>query len=139
MPNVYVEARPKGRSEGSPIEDFVVEDHADHVLGTFKTQTEAIEWARKNGHSPLVARVRHLNDKKNPTIGEPTDRWQHSLVNRVACDQSLFAVSNPISRNRFTWNRCFGANLKGRLPCCSIRLMACKPLLTRGTPPSLLG
>ena len=31
MPNVYVEARPKGRSEGSPIEDFVVEDHADHV------------------------------------------------------------------------------------------------------------
>ena len=139
MPNVYVEARPKGRSEGSPIEDFVVEDHADHVLGTFKTQTEAIEWARKNGHSPLVARVRHLNDKKNPTIGAPTDRRQHSLVNRIACDQSLFAVSNTISRNRFTLEPLLWGNLKGRLPCCSIRLMACKPLLTRGTPPSLLG
>ena len=33
MPNVYVEARPKGPSEGSSIEDFVVEDHADHALG----------------------------------------------------------------------------------------------------------
>jgi hypothetical protein len=70
MPNVYVEARPKGRSEGSPIGDFVVEDHADHVLGTFKTQKEAIDWARKNGHSPLVARMRHLNDKKIP------DHWR---------------------------------------------------------------
>jgi hypothetical protein len=95
MPNVYVEARPKGRPEGSFIEDFVVEDHADHVLGTFKTHKEAIDWARKNGHSPLVARVRHLNDKKYPTIGAPPDRRQHSLVNRVAGNQTLFAVSNP--------------------------------------------
>ena len=28
MPNVYVEARPKGRPENSPIEDYVVEAHA---------------------------------------------------------------------------------------------------------------
>lgn len=42
-PNVYVEARPKGRPEGSAIEDYVVEDHADHVLATFKTQQEAID------------------------------------------------------------------------------------------------
>ena len=28
-PNVYVEARPKGRPEGSAIDDYVVEDHAD--------------------------------------------------------------------------------------------------------------
>jgi hypothetical protein len=32
MPNVCVEPRPKGRPEGSHIEDFVVEDHADHIL-----------------------------------------------------------------------------------------------------------
>ena len=38
MPNVYVEAR----SEGQPV----VDDHADHVLGTFKTQVE-FQWARK--------------------------------------------------------------------------------------------
>jgi hypothetical protein len=43
MPNVYVEARPKGRPEGSAIEDYVAEDHVDHVLATFKTQQEAID------------------------------------------------------------------------------------------------
>jgi hypothetical protein len=59
MPNVYVEARPKGRPEESAIDDYVVEDHADHVLATFKTQQEAIAWAKKKSHSPLVARVRH--------------------------------------------------------------------------------
>jgi hypothetical protein len=31
---------------------------------------EPIDWARKNGHAPHVARVRHLNDKKNP------DHWR---------------------------------------------------------------
>jgi hypothetical protein len=68
MSNVYVEARPKGRLEA--IQDYVVEDHADHVLGTFKTQKEAIDWAKAKGHAPLVARVRHLSDKKNP------DHWR---------------------------------------------------------------
>jgi hypothetical protein len=70
MPNVYVEARLRGRPEGSAIADYVVEDHADHVLATFKTQQETIEPSRKNGHAPLVARVRHLNDKKKP------DHWR---------------------------------------------------------------
>ena len=46
MANVYIEARPKGRAEGAHIDDYVVEDHADHVLGTFKTQREAIDWAK---------------------------------------------------------------------------------------------
>src|ERR1019366_2468787 len=70
MANVYVEARPKGRPEGSAIQDYVVEDHANHELGTFKSQKEAIDWAKAKGHAPLVARVRHLNDKKNP------DHWR---------------------------------------------------------------
>lgn len=68
MAVVYIEARPKGRPEGSPIEDYVVEDHADHVLGTFRTQHDAIAWARRNEHSPHVARVRHLNDKAKPDL-----------------------------------------------------------------------
>ena len=29
------------------------------ILATFKTQHEAIDWARKQGHAPLVAHVRH--------------------------------------------------------------------------------
>ena len=66
MPNVCIEARSKGRPKGSAIDDYVVEDHSDHVRGKFKTQHEAIDWAKKNGHAPLVARARHLNDKKNP-------------------------------------------------------------------------
>lgn len=69
-PNVYIEARPKGRPEGTHIDDYVIEDHADRVLGTFKTQKEAIDWTTKNGYHPLVARVRHLNDKKIP------DHWR---------------------------------------------------------------
>jgi hypothetical protein len=68
MANVYVEARPKGSPEGSSIEDYVVEDRADHVLGTFQTQGEAIDWAKSEGHKPLVARVRHLNEKKRPAL-----------------------------------------------------------------------
>jgi hypothetical protein len=66
MANVYVEARPKGHREG----DYVVEDHADHVLGTFSTQRAGIDWARRQGHHPLVARVRHLNNKRIP------DHWR---------------------------------------------------------------
>ena len=69
MANVYVEPRPKGR-DGDRIEDYAVEDHADHVLASFKTQREAIAWAQQQGHHPLVARVRHLNDKKKP------DHWR---------------------------------------------------------------
>ena len=70
MAVVYVEARPKGRAEGTRIDDYVVEDRADSVLGTFKTQHEAIQWALSCRHTPLVARVRHLNDKKIP------DHWR---------------------------------------------------------------
>ena len=70
MANVYVEARPKGRPEGSAIEGYVVEDHADHALAEFQTQGDAIEWSKGQGHRPLVARVRHLNDKQKP------DHWR---------------------------------------------------------------
>ena len=71
MANVYVEARPKGRPAGDPITDYVVEDHADHVIGgPFRTQHDAIQWAKSQGHHPLIARVRHLNDKKIP------DHWR---------------------------------------------------------------
>ena len=35
MATVYIEARPKGRREGSRIDDYVVETQGDHVLGNF--------------------------------------------------------------------------------------------------------
>ena len=37
MANVFVEARPKGKPAGSPITDYIVEDRADHILGSFRT------------------------------------------------------------------------------------------------------
>ena len=70
MTVVFIQARPKDRPEGSRIEDFVIEDHGDGVLASFKSQQEAIDWAKRNGHTPHVARARHLNDKKKP------DHWR---------------------------------------------------------------
>ena len=70
MTTVFIEARPKGRREGTAIVDYVVEEQGDRVLKAFKTQAEAITWAKSEGHSPNVARVRHLNDKKIP------DHWR---------------------------------------------------------------
>ena len=70
MTKVFIEPRPKGRHPGSPIDDYVVEGEGDRVLKTFKTQEEAITWAKSGGHAPNVARVRHLNDKKIP------DHWR---------------------------------------------------------------
>jgi len=70
MAKVYVEERPKARAEGTAITGYVVEDHANSVLATFKTQKEAIDWAKAKGHEPHVARVRTLNDKKVP------DHWR---------------------------------------------------------------
>jgi len=73
MANVYVEPRPKSREPHAPITGFVVEDHSDHVLsGPYVTQAAAITWAKQSGHKPLVARVRHLTDKRNP------DHWRQA-------------------------------------------------------------
>jgi hypothetical protein len=79
MATVYIGPRPKGRPEGSKIDDYVVEEHADHVLATFKTQHEAIAWAKQNGHAPHVARVRLLNDRSK------ADHWRtlHSRASYV--------------------------------------------------------
>lgn len=66
MTNVYVEPRPKGRPEGTPIEDYVLEfGDNTHVAGPFKTQKDAADRARQLGHNPLCARVRNTN-KGNP-------------------------------------------------------------------------
>jgi hypothetical protein len=65
----------KRRPEGDRIDDYVVEDHADHVLGTFKTQREAIDWAKKNGHSPLVARESRSTGGR-PRSGTTVVSWR---------------------------------------------------------------
>jgi hypothetical protein len=67
MANVYIEARPLGWSR---IDDYVIEDDAGRAIAAYKTQSEGILWAKSQGHSPFIARIRHLNDKKNP------DHWR---------------------------------------------------------------
>ena len=73
MANVYVEPEPKGRPEGSPITHYVLEyAHGVRVTSTDdKTQAEAVSDAKKLGHQPDTARVRHT-DKGNP------DHWRHA-------------------------------------------------------------
>jgi hypothetical protein len=66
MATVYVQARPKGSQQGASVDDFVVENEVDRVLGIFSTQREAVEWAKRHDHRPHLARVRHLNDKTKP-------------------------------------------------------------------------
>lgn len=51
-------------------EGYVVETEGGKVLHTAIRQETAIKWARDNDHSPHVARVRHLTDKKIP------DHWR---------------------------------------------------------------
>ena len=50
--DVFIEARPKGRREGTAIVDYVVEEQGDRVLKAFKTQAEAITWAKSEGTRP---------------------------------------------------------------------------------------
>ncbi len=93
MANVYVQPRPKGRPEGSVIQDYSVEDSAEHVIGgPFNTQAEAIEWAKRHGHNPLVPRVRHLNDKKRP------DHWRSAINISYHAAQQMDRLS-PRERN----------------------------------------
>ena len=63
MPNVFVEPTSDGKYQ------IEFSDHTPSQ-GPFLTQEEAIHEAKRLGHHPLVARVRHLNDKSKP------DQWR---------------------------------------------------------------
>jgi hypothetical protein len=61
MPVVFIEPRPKGVPEGSPIEDYAVETSGSNVLSTSTTQQGAVDWAKEQGYTPLVAHVRRTH------------------------------------------------------------------------------
>jgi hypothetical protein len=65
MTYVYIEACPKG---GGSVQNYVVEDHTDRILATAVNQAEAIAWAKRRGHRPLIARVRRLDNDKKKTV-----------------------------------------------------------------------
>ena len=63
MANVFIEPTADGK--------FQIEQAGGSASeGPFETQREAIDRAKAGGHKPLVARVRHLNDKSTP------DHWR---------------------------------------------------------------
>jgi len=68
MPNVYIEPRPKGRPEGDPIDDYVVEDHAA-TSSRPSRRSVGNRVGEEKRHTAHVARVRHLNDKKTADHG----------------------------------------------------------------------
>lgn len=68
IPVVFIEPRPKGRSQ-APTEGYAVETSAGTVLNSFHSQQSAIDWAKDNGFTPLVALVR------DPHKGN-RDHWQ---------------------------------------------------------------
>ena len=70
MAIVYIEARPKGRPEGTRIDDYVVEDHADHVLATFRTQQEGNRLGEKKSSCRDTSPRSTLNNKRSP------DHWR---------------------------------------------------------------
>jgi hypothetical protein len=74
MANVFIEARPKGHQQGTRIDDYVVEDHADHVLETFKTSMRRLigRKSRDTIHSLLVFGISTI--RKSPTTGEPLNK-----------------------------------------------------------------
>ncbi|AJY42741.1 hypothetical protein BW21_2905 [Burkholderia humptydooensis] len=64
MTSLFINEKPTG---------FTVEPaHSTVPLATFRTQAEAIDWAKKNHPASAlhVARVRHLSDKRIP------DHWR---------------------------------------------------------------
>jgi hypothetical protein len=93
MPNVYVEARPKGRPR-----------EASFLLKTLWwriTQTTCSAPSKQRSdrlgqkERPFATCRARAAPERQENTRPLARRRQHSLVNRVACNQTLFAVSNP--------------------------------------------
>jgi hypothetical protein len=98
MANVYIEARPKGRPESSPIEDYIVEDYSDHVLATDAARSDRlgdkkwshalVAWGRpadrrfpppgpsaNDRRAYFLARVSEMKPRERPPASPPNDGW----------------------------------------------------------------
>ena len=73
MAIVFIEPRPKGKPQRAAIEDYVVEDHADHPLATFATQEQAIKWAKEHGHAHTLPASGISTTRKSRIIGVRLD------------------------------------------------------------------
>ena len=88
MTKVLIEPRPKGGHEGSSIDDYVVEGK-EIASSKHSKPGRGIMWAKSEGDSHKVARVRHLNDKTfRTTGGQLVSRilWKASEPGAPRCD-----------------------------------------------------
>ncbi|HEY4063635.1 MAG TPA: hypothetical protein VGM30_17125 [Puia sp.] len=66
MAAAFIEHRPHASSEHVATSHFVIIANGEEI-GSFPTQSAAKDAACKKGYDPIhVARVRHLQDRKNP-------------------------------------------------------------------------
>ena len=56
MATVYIEPRPKGRPEGDPIDDYVVEDHADQCPRHLQDAARGNRVGKEGGPRPAPER-----------------------------------------------------------------------------------
>lgn len=61
MPNAFIEPMPKGGTPSTPDHYQIEFSDGSKSLGPFSTQKEAVDKAKRLGHKPLVARVRHTS------------------------------------------------------------------------------
>lgn len=79
---MHVETRPKGRPEGTWIDDYVLELAGGQTLGgPFKTQAEAAAFSKTQGHHPPVrARKKHQPVKSRSLGALATDTAQSAAT-----------------------------------------------------------
>ena len=100
MTVVVIEARPRGASEGTPVDDYVIEDHSDGILAAFKTQAEAISWARSTGTPHTSPAFDTSTTKRNLITGELFSRGARCSMAPARCVDSRQACGGGGS------NRC---------------------------------
>jgi hypothetical protein len=89
MSDVFVEPRPKGNRDGSPITDYVVEDHADHVLATRNTRFEAIQWARPRPHAHLAPCPASERQSKAGSLANSLGKQRRTAVGELHVGAAL--------------------------------------------------
>ena len=102
MPNVYVEAVPKAVPREAPLETLWLRITPTTCSAPSRRRKRRSIGPGRTAIRPLSRAYGISTTRKSPTIGAPPNRRQHSIVNRVACNQMPFANSTSISWNRFT-------------------------------------
>jgi hypothetical protein len=73
MTKVFIEPRQKDGKRGA-LSTTTMSSRRKVITSSKHSKPRKRAWAKSEGHSPSVARVRHLNDKRIPDHWRP---WVH--------------------------------------------------------------